>query len=155
MIQPTIFSQRDRKWANDKMGKSGLTIHDYGCTITSLAMLLTAAVSGGTSTSYDVNKYQITYNRIVVSMRNADGTSNATTKTLVAPMSSGTTHTNVYNSGLFTYKNNGAHSATIGHMSLAAGGATTVNFYTSWYQGAWTGSSTFAIYMPYLMYEIE
>lgn len=41
-MKPTIYSQRDRRWANDKMGASGLTIHNFGCTITSLAMLLTS-----------------------------------------------------------------------------------------------------------------
>lgn len=41
MNTPT-FSQRDRRWANDKMGLSGLTIHNFGCTITSLASLLTS-----------------------------------------------------------------------------------------------------------------
>lgn len=42
MIQTKVFSQRDRKWANDKMGESGLTLHNYGCTVTSLASLLCA-----------------------------------------------------------------------------------------------------------------
>lgn len=41
-MKPTIFSQRDRKWANDRMGESASTIHDFGCTITSLASLLTS-----------------------------------------------------------------------------------------------------------------
>lgn len=40
MINTTIFSQRDGRWANDKMGASGLTIHNFGCTITSLSSLL-------------------------------------------------------------------------------------------------------------------
>jgi hypothetical protein len=40
MIKVQAFSQRDPKWRNNKMGKSGLRIHDYGCTITILASLL-------------------------------------------------------------------------------------------------------------------
>lgn len=33
------FSQRDPKWANEKLGTSGVTIGDYGCALTCLAML--------------------------------------------------------------------------------------------------------------------
>lgn len=40
MIQTQIFSQRDGRWANDKMGTSGLKIYSWGCTITSIASLL-------------------------------------------------------------------------------------------------------------------
>lgn len=40
MIQTTPFSQRDPRWKNIKLGFSNLTIGGYGCTITSLAMLL-------------------------------------------------------------------------------------------------------------------
>lgn len=40
MINTKVFSQRNGEWANDKMGSSGLTIHNFGCTITSLSSLL-------------------------------------------------------------------------------------------------------------------
>lgn len=40
MIPVTTFSQRDKKWASKKLGFSNLTIGDYGCTITSLASLI-------------------------------------------------------------------------------------------------------------------
>lgn len=33
------ISQRDKKWADNKIGRSNLRIGDYGCTITSIAML--------------------------------------------------------------------------------------------------------------------
>lgn len=36
----TIYSQRDSKWKNIKLGFSTSTIGDYGCTITCLAMIL-------------------------------------------------------------------------------------------------------------------
>lgn len=35
----TIYGQRDTKWGNDQMGKSGLKLKDYGCLCTSIAML--------------------------------------------------------------------------------------------------------------------
>lgn len=35
-----ILSQRDPRWANIKLGTSNSTIYFYGCTITSLAMIL-------------------------------------------------------------------------------------------------------------------
>lgn len=37
-MQP--LSQRDPKWGSQKLGYGNTTIHDYGCTITALAMLL-------------------------------------------------------------------------------------------------------------------
>lgn len=35
-----LLSQRDQRWAKKKLGNSNLTIGDYGCVITSLAMML-------------------------------------------------------------------------------------------------------------------
>lgn len=35
----TIYGQRDPKWGNDQMGKSGLKLKDYGCLCTSISML--------------------------------------------------------------------------------------------------------------------
>lgn len=40
MIDVPVFSQRDKRWSNKKLGFSNKTIGNYGCTITSLASLL-------------------------------------------------------------------------------------------------------------------
>lgn len=40
MINVPVYSQRDKRWANKKLGFSNKTIGNYGCTITSLASLL-------------------------------------------------------------------------------------------------------------------
>jgi len=50
---PKALSQRDPQWANKKLGTSNTTIHDYGCTLTSLTMLLNHY--GGNYTPDQVN----------------------------------------------------------------------------------------------------
>lgn len=37
----TYFSQRDPRWADDKLGASKIDMHHYGCTTTCIAMLTT------------------------------------------------------------------------------------------------------------------
>lgn len=51
MTEP--LSQRDPRWANTYLGTSKTTIHDYGCTLTSLTMLLNHY--GGSYTPDQVN----------------------------------------------------------------------------------------------------
>lgn len=38
----TFFSQLDPQWAGDKMGNCGITIGNYGCAMTAMAMVLTS-----------------------------------------------------------------------------------------------------------------
>lgn len=54
MIQTTPFSQRDSRWANVPLGFGTGTIGQYGCTMTSLTMLLNS--KGANLTPLQVNQ---------------------------------------------------------------------------------------------------
>jgi hypothetical protein len=110
-------------------------------------------VTGVTTPSFGTSSYFIKGNRISVLCQALDATSNATTKSLVLPMGSSATHYMVYNSGIFPCKDGGAQQTVMGHVSLGSS-SSTLNMYKTWYQGLWTASGAWAMFIHELTYQI-
>ena len=111
------------------------------------------SATGGSSITGGGEQYQITMDSLTVCDGSVDGTSTGTGKTFEVPMLSSASYGSVYFSGMTPIKNNGSNTTTYGHFSLAAG-ASTVNVYISWYQGAWTGSNAFSFFITNFKYRI-
>jgi hypothetical protein len=109
--------------------------------------------TGGTSITGDPGRYMLRDNQCSLSIPNIDGTSNATTKTVTLPISTGASFSAIYNSGMCNVKDNGAHQASPGQIQLVASDSI-ADIHKSWYQTVWTGSGAFSIFITNLQYEI-
>jgi len=110
-------------------------------------------VTGVTSASFGTSSYFIKMNRASIICQALDATSNATTKTLVLPIGSSASQYPIYGSGIFPCKDGGAHQTVMGHASITAS-SSTLTLYKTWYQGAWTGSGAWGVFIHELSYQI-
>jgi hypothetical protein len=94
-------------------------------------------------------KYNIQGNRFICDYADATGgTSNATTTTFTVPIAPASS---VSMLGKISYKDNGANSATTGHLQCTSGSAT-ISAWTTFYQGAWTNANGKDLYFSNLQF---
>lgn len=110
-------------------------------------------VTGVTGASFGTSGYYIKGNRMTIICQALDATSNATTKTLVLPMVSSASQYPIYGSGIFPCKDGGAHQTVMAHASITAS-SSTLTLYKTWYQGAWTGSGAWSVFIHELTYQV-
>lgn len=112
----------------------------------------TTTGGGGTSITGGGCRYSVTGNVCTLSMQSLDGTSNSTGKTITIPIPTSASLNPIYATGFCFVKDNGAQQTVVGQIQLSASDST-ADVYKTWYQGAWTSSGAFSIYIPHLIYE--